>query len=280
MRIYKADVLDTGRPRYMTWQDVPAGYRTTTKWSEAGMKPIPDAEPIAYVYCRGRSTHFGLYTPEQVVARKRRRDPRALDPTPENLGKALFEVNKAAKRRRDAAKRSYSERRFRRASNDKACKEELYALKDDVLDRAAREGLATFAGYHVKRYSRDEAVRLDDDEIDATYGDGREDDVEDDYAPWERGGGGRDCERRTIERVTYMACSEIGGFRFHRIVDELPEATKQRIHDLGTWESAAAPVGIHMPLMDAVATLEAYLESRAESVGDRSSYSASAQTCR
>ena len=61
-----------------------------------------------------------------------------------------------------------------------------------------------------------------------------------------------------------MELFEIGGFRFHRIVDQTPQEITTEIKDLGAWESAATARPRHMPLKDAEATLLAFLESPAE----------------
>ena len=56
-----------------------------------------------------------------------------------------------------------------------------------------------------------------------------------------------------------MALYELGGFRFHTILDAIPISTEIEVTDLGEWMSRATPCTKQMTINNAKATLEAYL---------------------
>ncbi len=268
MEMTKAEVLATGKHRLVGWAQVPDQYKTKTQWGKEGMKLREDAEPAAYVYVKGPNEHFELYLQEAVEPKQKQRPAIALALTPENIGAALYEINKAAKRRRDSARNAYENRRHAMASTRKAEKEAFYQLKDDVIDKAAEMGIAKIVGYHSKHHDHTTREWIEDQDGDAEevvveyeedeYGDRHDDFLCD--AP--SGHWGTVKERRT----TYLECHEIGGFRFHRIVDQLPTQATTQIEDLGTWESAATARPKHMPLKDAEATLHAFVQSSGEAL--------------
>jgi hypothetical protein len=264
MKIRKADVEATGKPRYTNWSHVPEGLKTKTQWSQDGMRLRAEAEPAGYVWSRHRSTHFALYDGASVEPKRKPSPGEARPLTSENIGAALFEINKAAKRRRDAASTAYQKRRHEAARVQKDAKRRLYDFKSRVLRKAKADGLAQLVGYHVKhgRVSRrvwQEPV-FDDDPVEQ----GEEefydlDDWEnDDSQPSVDGG----WTKVDVDQTTWMACYELGGFRFHKILDEPPEGAKREVKDLGEWLSTATPRTRHMTLKDAEATLNAYLRSQ------------------
>ena len=217
------------------------------------MKLRKNAEPSAYVYINGRNEHYELYVENAMTARKTVRPGKTLPTTPDNIGAALFEINKAAKRRRDAATRAYGKRRHGAAGVQKNAKENLYDLKNRVLEKSIANGWAHLVGYHTKNDSRTSRVWKDSNPDEVFPGD--EVDHDQDHANGSRGQWIEVIE----ERQTAMALYELGGFRFHMILDAVPIATSIEITDLGDWLSGATPRTKHMTLKDAEATLDAYL---------------------
>lgn len=266
MKILKADVEASGRPRYMKWSDVPEGLKTITQWKQEGMRLRAEAEPTGYVWSPGHNTHHALYASGSVEPVKKQSpgEPHAL--TPENIGAALFEINKAAKRRRDAAAAAYARRHHGVAAEQRVQKERLYSLKGEVLSKAEKDGIARFVGYHVKRDQSTHQVRRECDDGIALSA-LPEDECGEEFEFEQRDDHGHGLGRRqrwatvTEEHETAMACFELGGFRFHTILDGLPTDAKTKITDLGLWMSTATPRTRHMTLKDAEATLAAYLRA-------------------
>lgn len=265
MKITKSDVIATGKPRFVGWNDVPESYKTKTQWGEAGMKLQEIVEPSAYVYINGRNEHYELYVEDAMTPKKTIRAGKALPMTPDNIGAALFEINKAAKRRRDAASTARRKRRHGAAGAQKAAKEDLYDLKDRVLEKAHADGWAQLVGYHVKTDSRNSRVWKDDGDNDHAF-EGWADDGDDNFDD-------DDNQRRpngrwilVVEKEqTAMALYEISGFPFHTILDAVPTNTELEIKDLGEWMSRATPCAKLMTIKNAEATLEEYL--RQEKIG-------------
>ncbi len=135
MRISKAEVEATGKPRLMGWDQVPKGHKTKTQWGKEGMKLEEDAEPAAYVYIKGRNEHYELNREDAVEPKLKQRPVQALPPTPENIGAALYEVNKAAKRRRNAARNAYEDRRYAMATSRRAENHLRSAVKWTMFER-------------------------------------------------------------------------------------------------------------------------------------------------
>jgi len=254
MDLTKNDVLATGKPRYVGWGQVPAGLKTRTQWSKAGMRLQRDVEPIAYVFgCTAHAapTHHPLYSQSQIEPKRQPRPGSAAPLTAENIGAALFEINKAAKRRRDAAQSAYQQRQHGLAGHHKRRKEAYYDLKNRVLEHAVTEGLATFCGFHAKTDVRSEYVTDDGcDDFDEDKDEWPDDD--EDFKP-------RPHSRRvSVRTATHMACYEFGGFRFHRILDQVPADGGVEIKDRGDWTGQATPRATDLTPKDAEATQRAY----------------------
>jgi hypothetical protein len=265
MGLTKEEVLATGKPRYVGWGKVPGDLKTKTQWSELGMKVKHAAEPAAYVFGgtqHAKPTHYPLYSQAQVEPKQPRRPATPLALTAENIGAALYEVNKAAKRRRDTAKSAYKDRRHSLARNSRWMKEGYYELKDCVLAKAIADGLAHCCGWHKKTDIRQERISNYEN---ATQGADDQDNVDefDDVGPEsEDTWGSRPRPQSSlveVRRTTYMACFELAGFRFHRIIDQTPAGADCEITDLGQWVSQATARPRNMALQDAEATLRAYL---------------------
>lgn len=266
MRISKADVEATGKPRLMGLDQVAEGHKTETQWNKEGMQLKDEAEPAAYVYVRGRGIYYAPYTSDAIEPKRKQRAGQVLPLNSKSIGSALYEINKAAKRRRDAARKAYGNRDHNRATSSRAEKDDFYKLKNVVMARAIAVGMAKFVGHHVKQYDHTSRQWIEDQDGDAEeairdHGDDEYGDCDDDFpcdAP--SGQWGAVKERR----ITNMELFEIGGFRFHRIVDQFPTRATTTIEDLGAWESAATARPKHMALKDAEATLHAFLQSSGE----------------
>ena len=136
---------------------------------------------------------------------------------------------------------------------------ELYDLKNRVLEKATTDGRARLVGYHTKTDSIKSRVWKENDDNGDTI-DGLGDDGDDNFED-------NNSLRRTSGRwipvikkqQTVMALYELGGFRFHTILDAVPTNVETEVTDLGEWMSRATPCTKQMTINDATATLEAYL---------------------
>jgi hypothetical protein len=252
--------------KYYKYEEaVKAGLRSKTEWDKLGRKLKEDAVPAGYR--RGEYVKEVLLYPESETVPKRvrvERPAQPLEPTPENIGLALFEVNRAAKRRRDAAQKSYTFGAFSFATAHKSHKEKLYDLKDKVLQKALAEGIAKLVGLHFKKRTVEKWVYEDVDcHCDCDI-----------YEDWNDFFVEEICDcpchsRKKVLQVSQvtdaLACFELAGYRFHSPVsNEEAERLKEHVHeivDLGAWTAAAKPPTGRIRIKDAIATLEAYLAS-------------------
>ncbi len=259
MSMTKADVEATGKPRYAKWARVPDDLKTKTQWRGEGMRPRLDAEPAAYMWGPRNNTHYALYASESVCPVKTPRAPKARPLTPENIGAALYEINKTAKRRRDAAAFAYVSGRHGMARARKSQKESLYELKEQVLAKAEAEGIAVRVGYHLKFDEFKTREWRSNDEI------GPQGEMLDSFCDDEFGASNprARCVTITRTRETKLVCFELGGFRFHSLMDRWPTDLDAEVTDLGEWMSAATARPRIMTLKDAKATLRAYLHGTA-----------------
>lgn len=220
--------------KYNGWEDVPANLKTKTQLGEMGLKPKNENMPVARV-----SAYYDTYNLFSVndAVQKRKVSVVAPEPFPitvENIGLALYTINKAAKRRRDAAEGAYEFGHHGVAHTQKDKKERLYQLKDRVIKRAKADGIAKFEGVHTQ--TRNDVVRI--------YSDDEDDD-------WE-------YDEKEVEKTIYLACYSIANFRFHTPINKQPKGTVE-IKNLGDWTSNAVPRG-DLKIKDAEATLEKYLK--------------------
>lgn len=126
---------------------------------EMGLKVPEEAEPAKWKYYQNMSTHHPIYRQSDGVPVKKRKE---IPPEKIDLLLAIFVVNKAAKRSRDAsqslylsAKKCFS-RNDRRKKNSlhnlsrvqKFQKENLYELKEKGIMHAYEKGLITPVGNH------------------------------------------------------------------------------------------------------------------------------------
>lgn len=258
MGLTKDEVLATGKPRYVGWSDVPDGLKTKTQWSDEGMRLLRDVEPAAFAYGgsqHSRNAHYALFSRKQVEPKRRQRPGNPLPPTAENLATALFEINKAAKRRRDAAASAYARRKHNLATRRKEEKEAFYDLKDRVLRELVHGGVATLVGVHSKVDIRNHREWIDENDGAPCQ------DAVDDEGPRVVETEGR-WETVPERCTTCMVCYEVAGFRFHKPIDAPPDGADAEVKDLGEWMSKATPRPLKMTLKDAEATLRAYLDAR------------------
>lgn len=243
------------KPSYFNWENVPEGLHTKTQWDVNGYKLIEGATPVAQVdYLTRYGRKFTDLYDSQAVTEKRkikRLQPQPLELTPETIGKCLHILNKAAKRRRDSSEKYSEMGRYDLASSCKTRKKNLYDLKDKVLSKAIAEGIAIFERYHsqdVVRYVKEKFYHEKGCECDycEEYHDGMRDEL------------GWEIEYRETKGKTYFSCYSIAIYRFHLPLSQKPSGD---ITDLGDWVSPATSMDRDVKFRDALATLEAYLDS-------------------
>lgn len=210
--------------RYSKWKEVPENLKTKTRLGELGLKP--KNESIADATINTRYGEYNLYSEKSVIQKRKvtLSEPEPMDLTVENIALALYTINKSAKRRRDGSQSSYEMNSHVLARLHKKHKDELYTLKDRVINKAIIDGFAKFEGIHTQEF--------DEDSI---------------------------CEDELIGTKIYLACYSIQNYRFHTILHGFKEDGTEEIIDLGGWISQATPRG-KTKIKDAIATLEKYLE--------------------
>ncbi|KIL99557.1 hypothetical protein CCC_04073 [Paramagnetospirillum magnetotacticum MS-1] len=124
--------------------------KNTTEWRRLGYEPIPDAIPAKSKWCW--SGWGDWWSANQVRPSGRRRRPPVVpvevEATPENIAKAIFAVNRAAKRRRDAASATYRRKMYGIAREHAFVKRDYYDLKDRGVALLARIGMAEASDLH------------------------------------------------------------------------------------------------------------------------------------
>lgn len=230
-------------PYYRSKNQIPPELKTKTGWEKEGRRVRNDAmlTPAA------KAAYWGgakwLYTFDQTEPRPRARAGQPLPLTAENIALALREVNRTAKRRRDTAQIEYKRGRHRLAKTRKRQKEQLYALKTKVIERALAEGLARLVGVHKQTITRERVVvnkswqELWGDE-DVVWGG---EDLEEEDEP------ALVSSREIVTEVeeVWLACYELAGFRFHQPVErerkDAVVAQVDEIVDLRQWLASAKP---------------------------------------
>lgn len=174
---------------------------------------------------------------------------------PEELGQLLFLLNKAAKRRRDSARRAFGREDYGLAHLHSEQKSGYYDLKDRVLGSMEKLGLIEPTGIHKHQTSYTETESIDsyhspDCECDeCLYLDACDDAV----------------IKRNVPRTAYLKLYELGGFRFHSIAytDEAQRLMDKigHIEDLGEWTSHARLKDVKpRPIREVLNKLYSYLE--------------------
>lgn len=144
-------------------------------WTDAMISRIAGAPDHVEIYqsraaCRGvQQRHAHCYCPARIraleqadafrlaqqrsLARKAARAAIVLPPvTPDSIAAAVRTVNRAAKRRRDAASTSYAFDMHGLARHNKRAKHDLYQLKDKGFRYLRRAGLMHCIGRHGSMY--------------------------------------------------------------------------------------------------------------------------------
>jgi hypothetical protein len=124
---------------------------SSSEWGRRGFRVLAGQEPHCQLSGRfgeGRSKMitWPVYRKDQVIPKRKTtaRPPQAVD-----VLAALWTVNRAAKRRRDAAQACYQGRAHGFARAHKRTKAEYYRLKSQALHHLLAEGRLRIAGYHV-----------------------------------------------------------------------------------------------------------------------------------
>jgi hypothetical protein len=132
-------------------KDPPDVLLTTTALRERGLRPATGEKPakVEQWKSHSRSGVRHLWRLDQTVEIKRRVSvPVGLDKTPANILMAIWSVNRAAKRRRDAAESSYHSDLHGFAGAHKEAKARYYRLKDRGIAWLAHHGHLTAAYRH------------------------------------------------------------------------------------------------------------------------------------
>jgi hypothetical protein len=120
---------------------------------ELRLKPKKEAIPeIHRVYTGGHWKDFEFYKIEdtELIKEKKKIIIRDLDITPENLCKSLYVINKSAKKSRDTKQANYYRRNFGVVSRAKGRQNDLYSLKNSVINKMIENNLIYIKGYHIQ----------------------------------------------------------------------------------------------------------------------------------
>lgn len=120
---------------------------------EMKLKPKKDVTPRQHnVYTGGTWKEFDFYTLNDCEPIKIRKAPviRDLDININNICQSLYIINKSAKKSRDSKQKNYYERHHGMVSKCKNRQEELYNLKNDVMDKLIDKNTLKLKGYHTQ----------------------------------------------------------------------------------------------------------------------------------
>lgn len=124
------------------YYDIDATERLISKLHKPGYKVREDAEPIK----EKRAYHgyyFDLYRESDFIPIQKRKE---IEPQPIDILAAIFTVNRASKRYRDAAESHYGNKQHGLARHSKELKNYLYCLKDKGIKYAYTNGLISCDG--------------------------------------------------------------------------------------------------------------------------------------
>jgi hypothetical protein len=116
--------------------------------AEAGRRGLliaDDAVPAKMIYSDKFKKHYDVYRISDCIAKRK---IAAVAPSAIDLLRAIFTVNKAAKRYRDAAQGQYQRSVHGFAQNSRQRKELLYRVKDRGISAAYCQGRLQFVGTH------------------------------------------------------------------------------------------------------------------------------------
>lgn len=207
----------------------------------------------------------GLIVPkdkyEEIVAnlnkkqQNEEKEAKKLAEDPKMLALALYSVNKAAKRQRDAANNSYSGGAKYLAFYFSQKKEKYYQLKNEVIKKLEKEGKAKLVAFHQQTVPKVVAHFVCED---------CGEEVEDFREHREWCGGEVSKEFETIEVKQWLALYEFEGFYYHLPISQpSPEEMKKvsKVKDLGLWMSSRETKIKTLKLEQAQKILEAYLKT-------------------
>lgn len=161
-----------------------------------------------------------------------------LEITPDNVSRALYIINKHAKKFGERAEKAYLKRRHLHAGKYKTQKNGLYSLKTQVLDKALNLGWAAVEAYHsitnkrmVTQSYRQQQEEDDDEEWDNEFGL---------VEPWMFG------ESPQIKQIEVVSTQlrrliRFGDHTFHDPIETVPNGVQ--VVDLGEWEADSEIVG-------------------------------------
>lgn len=153
---------------FKSWQN----YRDTSEelnlyikshLKELKLKPKKDAiSEMHKVYTGGKWKTFEFYKIEDTepIKTKSQMIIRELDITPENLCNSLYIINKSAKKSRDTKQSNYYKRNFGIVSRAKGRQNDLYNLKNIVINKMIENNLLTLKGYHVQNLEEENYLLL------------------------------------------------------------------------------------------------------------------------
>lgn len=121
-------------------------------------KPLKDAKSYeCKVYTGGRWKAFDFYKMEDTVEIKSRikKEIIELEINDENIFKALYVINKSAKKSRDSKTKNYFLENYGIVSRCKSRQLELYELKDMVIKKAISDKKLSFEGFHIQKINEE-----------------------------------------------------------------------------------------------------------------------------
>ncbi|WP_100408466.1 YkyB family protein [Bacillus solitudinis] len=140
---------------YVGWDNIPKNLFTKTQLKDKRLKPVDLENVAAYVKFQSpnRWRETNLYNIDETVEMKKRKlNIRNFELNENNLGEALYIINKSAKKSRDTKQENYYSKNFGVVSRSKSRQSSLYDLKNDVISKAERDGIAEIIGYHVQEH--------------------------------------------------------------------------------------------------------------------------------
>lgn len=156
------------KPRFSRWSQVPEHLKTKTQLKELGLKPLDESDVQATIKVRqhGSTREFDLYDISMTrPINKRIVNIDSIEITPETIAESLYVINKSAKKSRDTKELNYSWGYHDVVSRAKIRQNQLYALKEEVLEKCIATGIAEVLGYHAQKLEHLRFEWVDTDEI-------------------------------------------------------------------------------------------------------------------
>ena len=115
------------------------------------LKPEKDAVPeIHKVFTAGGWRKFEFFTLDQtqIIKTRTKQEIRELDLTLENICESLYIINRSAKKSRDTKNSHYFQRNFGIVAKAKSRQNNLYELKNNVMEKLINDNELKLQGYH------------------------------------------------------------------------------------------------------------------------------------